>query len=310
VPITLIENFRAVFYAPFYAAFALGAYEDEGVEVEHKTSPAPSDTAKALLAGGGDVAWGGPMRVLVAGDADPACGLVSFCEVVRRDPFFIVGRGPAPGESVSELMEGLMDKRVATVSEVPTPWMCLQNDLRRAGADPGALDRIADQSMAENAAALRAGEIDAAQVFEPLAAELTGQPELEIWYAAADRGLTTYTTFNTTRAFILREPDALLAMTRAMHRTQKWIASHDAGAFAECIVSYFPDLPREILTASLGRYLSLGIWNDSPVMEREGYDRLREACISGGLIRSGIPYGEGVDMRFAEAVSKENPAPI
>ena len=53
MPITLIENFRAVFYAPFYAAFALGAYEDEGVEVEHKTSPAPSDTAKALLAGGG-----------------------------------------------------------------------------------------------------------------------------------------------------------------------------------------------------------------------------------------------------------------
>ncbi len=306
MPITLIENFRAVFYAPFYAAFALGAYGDEGVEVEHKTSPAPSDTARALLAGGGDVAWGGPMRVLVAGDADPACGLISFCEVVRRDPFFIVGRGPAPGESVS----GLMGSRVATVSEVPTPWICLQNDLRRAGADPGALDRIAGRTMAENAAALRAGEIDAVQVFEPLVEELTGDPELEIWYAAADRGLTTYTAFNTTRDFISREPDALLAMTRAMHRTQKWIASHDAGAFAECIASYFPDLPREILTASLDRYLSLGIWNDSPVMEPEGYDRLREACISGGLIRSGIPYGEGVDMQFAEVVSKENPAPI
>src|SRR5262245_14450111 len=30
--ITLLENFRAVFYTPFYAAFALKAYEAEGVE--------------------------------------------------------------------------------------------------------------------------------------------------------------------------------------------------------------------------------------------------------------------------------------
>ena len=28
--LTLIENFRAVFYTPFYAAFALNAYEAEG----------------------------------------------------------------------------------------------------------------------------------------------------------------------------------------------------------------------------------------------------------------------------------------
>jgi len=31
--LTLIENFRAVFYTPFYAAFALKAYEAEGLEV-------------------------------------------------------------------------------------------------------------------------------------------------------------------------------------------------------------------------------------------------------------------------------------
>lgn len=31
--ITLSENFRALFYAPFYAAHAIGAYAAEGVEV-------------------------------------------------------------------------------------------------------------------------------------------------------------------------------------------------------------------------------------------------------------------------------------
>ena len=32
--IKLSENFRAVFYAPFYATHALGFYTSEGVEVE------------------------------------------------------------------------------------------------------------------------------------------------------------------------------------------------------------------------------------------------------------------------------------
>jgi NitT/TauT family transport system substrate-binding protein len=30
--------------------------------------------------------------------------------------------------------------RIATVSEVPTPWLCLQEDLRQAGIDPARLD--------------------------------------------------------------------------------------------------------------------------------------------------------------------------
>ena len=32
--IRLSENFRALFYAPFYAAHAIGAYEAEGVDAE------------------------------------------------------------------------------------------------------------------------------------------------------------------------------------------------------------------------------------------------------------------------------------
>ncbi|HSC96146.1 MAG TPA: hypothetical protein VLC73_14355 [Burkholderiales bacterium] len=48
----LIESFRAVFYAPFYASCALGAHEAEGLEVELKaaaraSSAAPSNTSRA-----------------------------------------------------------------------------------------------------------------------------------------------------------------------------------------------------------------------------------------------------------------------
>jgi NitT/TauT family transport system substrate-binding protein len=57
--IRLSENFRALFYAPFYAAHAIGAYQAEGVDVELVPSPDPARTAAALQAGEVDVMWGG-----------------------------------------------------------------------------------------------------------------------------------------------------------------------------------------------------------------------------------------------------------
>ena len=133
--IVLQETLRGVFYAPYYAALALGAYREEGVEVRFVSARTPSDSARGLADGTVDVTWGGPMRVMLTYDRDPECDLVCFCEVVTRDPFFLLGREPRPNFKLADLM----GKRVATVSEVPTPWMCLQEDMRRVGLDPARL---------------------------------------------------------------------------------------------------------------------------------------------------------------------------
>ena len=92
MPIKLAENFRAVFYAPYYATRALGFFAREGVDVELIDSANPGDAVSAVLDGSIDVTWGGPMRVMKARDGDPRSPLVCFCEVVARDPFFLVGR--------------------------------------------------------------------------------------------------------------------------------------------------------------------------------------------------------------------------
>src|SRR5262249_16889361 len=159
--IRLSENFRALFYAPFYATQATGAFADAGVEVELVPSPSPPMAAKALRAGEVDVMWGGPLRVMMTRDSEPRSDLVCFCDVVARDPFFVMGRDARREFRFADL-EGL---RFASVSEVPTPWICLADDIRRAGVDPERLNRIADHTMEQNEAALRAGTLDAIHVF-------------------------------------------------------------------------------------------------------------------------------------------------
>ena len=126
--IVLSENFRALFYAPFYAAYATGAFRDAGVEVELRPSPDPAAAARALRSGEVDVMWGGPLRVMIVHDSEPDADLVCFADVVARDPFFVIGARPRPDFRVADLAK----VRFATVSEVPTPWICLADDLRRA----------------------------------------------------------------------------------------------------------------------------------------------------------------------------------
>lgn len=301
--IVLIENFRAVFYAPFYAAQALGAYQAEGMDVELKAAAELGKALQAVSAGEGQVSWGGPLRVMAALDKDPECGYVAFCEVVGRDPFFLVGRKPNPGFAPEQLTRWTL----GVVTEVPTPWICLQHDLRRAGIAPSSVKPASGRTMAENAAALRAGAVDVIQVFQPYAQALVEEGAGHVWYAAASRGPTAYTTLNTTRDFIEKHPDSVLRLTRAMCRTLKWIAAHDGRALADAIGNYFPDIPVERLAACCDAYRSLGLWNRTPIQQREGLEWLRDAMLAAGAIKTRFAYEDCVDMRFAEQVMREDP---
>ena len=304
MPITLLENFRAVFYTPFYAAFALGAYKDEGMDVEMKLSTDPAHTIEKLVSGAGDVSWGGPLRLMEALQKGPAQTPVVFCEVVGKDPFFLLGRKP----NVQFRLSDLEKTTLGIVTEVPTPWMCLQHDLRLAGIDPARIALAPGRSMAENAAALRSGAVDVIQIFQPYAKELELSGAGHVWYAAADRGPAAYTTLNTTREYAQRNPEVLAGMCRAMCRTQKWIHAHDGRALAKLVSAYFPDLSSDLLAACCDEYLRLGLWNSTPIQSRAGLAWLCDAAVAGGRLKRAFAYEECVDMRFAEQALREGPA--
>lgn len=301
--ITLYETFRAVFYTPFYLAHALGAYEKEGVDVTLAHSDDLNYQASHKAGEDGSIYWGGPMRLMVAHDRDPDSPIVGFCEVVTRDPFFLVGRTPRPDFDFSDLT-GL---RFASVSEVPTPWMCLQDDLRRAGLDPDALDRAPDGTMPDNAAALREGRFDVVQLFQPFAEQLVADGAGHIWYAQASRGPCSYTDFYALRETLESRSDEIFRMTRAMYRTQKWLHAHSAADIAAAVADFFPDVSPEVLTACAARYLSLGIWAKTPMPPRDGFQRLHDGMLSGGLIKGPVSYDDCVETRFAAQAIREDP---
>jgi NitT/TauT family transport system substrate-binding protein len=163
--ITLLEPFRALFYAPFYLAESLGAFARHGVAVRMVTAGTTDAACAKLLAGEADLAWSGPMRPMLLRARDPGCTLRSFCAVVMRDPFLLMGAAKRPGFRLEDL-PGL---RLGLVSEVPTPVWCLRGDLAERGMDWAALTAVTGGTMAQNAEAVVEGALDVAQMFEPFA---------------------------------------------------------------------------------------------------------------------------------------------
>lgn len=304
--ITLQETLRAVFYAPFYVALARDAFAAEGVEIKFVSSPRPQDSALRLMDGTVDVCWGGPMRVMATYQSVPGCDIVCFAEVVTRDPFLLMGREPRPDFKLADLKTATL----ATVSEVPTPWLCLQHDLRLAGVDPSTLKRVTGRTMAENMAALKRGEVDVIQVFEPFPSLLLADKAAHVWYEAARRGPTAYTTFYARRRLLSERRDEVMRMVRAIQRTEKWVKAASGQEIATAIARYFTDVPPAILEAACTRYKALGIWNDTPLLPRQGYDRLRDGLVSGGFVSPGAPFETAVDNSLAEAVIGENLPPL
>ena len=289
--IKLAENFRAVFYAPFYAAHALGFYAREGVEIELLSSSAPGYGVTALLDGTVDITWGGPMRVIKAGEQQSTSPLVCFCEVVARDPFYLIGRNTGSHFELTDLPS----LRFAAVSEVPTPWMCLQHDLREKGVDLSRLKRMADRSMPDNFEALCNNQLDVVQVFEPYPSMALRVGTGDILYAASARGPTVYTTFIATRAGIERHRPAFVGMVRAIRHMQAWLAGHSAEELADITRSFFPDVAPDILVNSLQRYRQAEIWARTPDVSRQGFARLADSLLSGGFIARMPTYEDCVD---------------
>lgn len=269
-------------------------------------SPSPGSGIADLVQGNLDVVWGGPLRVIRERDQQAQAtgtSLVAFCEVAAKDPFYLVGKG-APDVSVASSramtpfdLRDLARMRIGTVCEVPTPWLCLGQDLRDLGVDPATLPRVADHTMAQNIDALRRGDIDVAQVFEPYVS-LAEQQGARVLTAASARGFTAYTTFISTYAGVQRNRAAFDAMIRAVERFGPWLKAHGPGELARVVAPFYPHVAPDILARAMSRYQEAELWSCRRAISRQGYERLVQSMYQSGFI-STLPRYEDCVADFS-----------
>jgi len=284
VKLTIAENFRGLFYVPFYVLRERALARELGLDIDWLPPGAPGGAIDDVKSGRIDLTWGGPMRVMIDHDTTPddAHRLLSLSEAVGRDPFCLIAR--EPNLSLTELPA----LRLSIVKEVPTPWLCLQADLKDQGISvPQQL--ITNWSMQEQLNALANNQVDVIQSFEPFVTQalLDGG---HLLYEASLRGPTVYTGFITSRATLEARHKEVAALDTALAQALSWMREAGAESTAELVKGYFPELTSNTLTSAANRYLARGVWSNSTTINRAGFERLSESFFRASAIRASAHY--------------------
>jgi NitT/TauT family transport system substrate-binding protein len=300
--LTVLMPFHTPFYTPLAAGVALGHFADVGLDVD--AVPAAvfgKATIQALLDGDIQISLGGLMRSFDLAERSGRI-VVHFAEVCSRNGFFLLSREPRPGFGWPDLI----GKTVISFAEAPTPWQCMLTVLRRNGVDPGKVRIERDRPAPEAIAAFRAGHGDFLEQPQPAVERLLAEGAAHLVASMGEAtGPVPFSSYMTTPEFLAREPDVVRRFTRAVYRTQRWLAQHGAADVAKVIAPAFRDTEPAMLERAVARYLGQGTWARDPLLRRAGYDYLEQILLGGGFIRRGQPYEDLVNAEFARQVMAE-----
>lgn len=293
-----MQPFHSPFYAPTFVATAQGHFADEDLDVTVRTAPRSGGTVAALLRGEAEICLGGIMRSLEV--ADRAGGfLPHFIEVNSRNGFFLLSRKPEPDFE----WRHLVGRTVISFAEAPTPWQCMLTVLKRHGIDPADVNIERQVPSVEAVTAFRAGRGDYLEQGQPVVERLLAEGVAHLVASMGDAtGPVPFSSFMTTPEFLRREADVVRRFTRAVYRTQRWIADHDPATIAAAIAPSFPGIEEDILTRVVDRYRRQGTWARDPIVRREGYEYLQQILLDGGFIERRHRYEDLVDVTIAEEV--------
>jgi len=295
-----MSPFHSVFYAPQFVAIHRGFFAEEGLDVTAEAAGGGRTTVSALIDGSIEIGLGGIMRSLDLADRDGRL-LPHFIEVNSRNGFFLLAREPRPRFAWSDL-EG---REVISFAEAPTPWQCMLTVLRTNGIDPARVRITRDLPTTQAVAAFRSGRGDFLEQGQTVTEELLAEGAAFLVASMGEAtGPVPFSSFMTTPAFLAGERPVLERFTRAVYRTQRWMAEAPARDIAAAIAPAFPDVDPVIREKAIDRYLRQATWARDGVIRRRGYEYLQRILLDGGFIKREHRYEDLVDTTIAEAAMK------
>jgi NitT/TauT family transport system substrate-binding protein len=296
--VRLSEVTHSLFYAPQYAAIALGYFADEGLEIELTNAGGADGVMTAVISGDADIGFCGPEQTVYVYNQGQPDYPINFAQLTKRDGSFIIGREKVEDFDIKDL-EG---KYIIGGRKGGMPVMALNFTLTNHGIVPGK-DVVVDTSIAFDAmtGAFISGTGDFVTAFEPTAGALEAAGH---GYVLASLGTLSgeipYTVYNARKSYIELHPYIIQGFTNAIIKGQKYVATHSAEEIAEVITSFFPDTDIATVVSVVDRYKSVDAYASSPALSEEAFERLLDILDRSGELTTRPPYHALVTNDFVD----------
>ncbi len=296
--VQVCEVTHSIFYAPQYAAIALGYFADEGIEIELSNGQGADAVMAAVLSGNMDIGFAGPEASIYVYNEGNADYTQVFAQITQRDGSFLIGRE----KDDNFTWDKVKGKVVLPGRRGGVPYMTLEHVLRENGINP-TTDTTLDNSVqyAMMTAAFTGGTGDYVTAFEPTASMLQQQGQGYIVASVGEAsGDIPYTAYFAKKSYIEQNSDLIQRFTNAVYRGQQWVQTHSAAEIAAVVAQQFPDTTLDLLTKSVESYQSIDAWNTTPIMSQDGFNRLQSVMTEAGELTKSADFNSVVNNTFAE----------
>lgn len=286
--ISVSEVTHSVFYAPQYVAINLGFFEEEGLEIELINGGGADNVMTAVLSNQVDIGFAGPEAAIYVYNEGSKDYAEVFAQLTKKDGSMLVSR-----EDIKDFKwTDLKGKHVLPGRTGGVPYMTFEYVLKQNGLDTEN-DLNLDTSISFDAmtSSFVAGTADFVTVFEPAASSLE---ENNQGYIVAAVGSYTddipYTSYFAKKNYIENNQDIITRFVNAISKGQEWVYSHTPEEIAEVVSPSFPDSDIKLLTSAIKNYKEIGVWNETPEMTKESFDRLQKIMIEAGELTDYAPF--------------------
>jgi NitT/TauT family transport system substrate-binding protein len=277
----------SAFYTPLIATIAGGFLKEEGFAPKHSVAPAGRSAIDGLIDGSVHVCQSAPSQAfgpLEKGQRPPA---VHFAQINEKDGFFLTGRAPDPAFS----WDKLRGKRVL-VDHGGQPLAMFKYACHRRGLDFTAITAV-DVPSAQMDQAFRRGEGDYIHQQGPAPQQLEHDKVGHIVASIGEAiGPVAFSSLAATRGWL--GTDMARRFTRAYRKARAWIIDTPAPKIAEAEASFFPDIDRAVLTATIAYYQKLGCWTPHVEITRPAVEAALDVFQHAGLITKRHRYEDVV----------------
>lgn len=297
--IRLNEVTHSIFYAPLYAAYNLGYFEDEGLEVTIESATGSDASMTALISGSADIVLIGPEQVVYAdGLKDQP---VVFGQLTQRDGSFFVSKD----EIADFNLNMLKGKTIIGGRAGGLPAMTLEYIIRTSGLTIGTgfanneVNLRTDVSFPMIGSEFVTSGAEFCTLFEPTATNLEKEGNGHVLTAVGDlSGEIPYTCFTATKSYLKNNSAQAEKFLRAVYNGYKYISTKTNNEAAQALAPSFPSMSIEELETCVRQYVAINAWSSDFVLKESAYNKLLEII----NMTQGEKLGETYTMAYSKAV--------
>jgi NitT/TauT family transport system substrate-binding protein len=264
-PIRIQFTRFSAFYSPLIATIAGGFLKQEGLEPQHSIAPLGKSAIDGVIAGTVDVCQSAPSQgfgPLEKGQTPP---VAHFAQINEMDGFFLTARAPDPTFSWDKLRG-----RAVLVDHGGQPLAMFKFACHKRGLDFSAIKAVnVPSDQMDQAFRGGQGEYIHQQGPAPQQLEHDGVGHVVASVGQAI-GPVAFSSLAASREWL--KTDAAQRFMRAYRKARAWLLATPAAQVAEAEASFFPEIARPVLTATIVYYQKLGCWSPHVEITRPAFE--------------------------------------